>query len=212
MPRWRCAGTAWHRLSLAHGLGVQPIPSVRLGCGSVLSTLETRIYDTMPFGQKPGPPAGEVPPAHETTPHHTPAAPARSKVIRAPYSRSGFSGTSGEPVPSGHREGRAVSRSSIFTDPGRSERPQPGDILRTEFLKPMGLGRNALDRDITIPPRRIDGIVHGKKAATAEADLRRARYFGFPQGFSPWYQADHDLMNHRCLIASALAHFQPRTA
>jgi addiction module HigA family antidote len=52
-----------------------------------------------------------------------------------------------------------------------------------EFLKPMGLSQTALARAIGVPPRRINEIVLGKRAVTADSDLRLARYFGLSEGF-----------------------------
>ena len=55
--------------------------------------------------------------------------------------------------------------------------PHPGEILAEEFLKPMELSQTALARAIGVPPRRINEIVLGKRAITADTDLRLARYF-----------------------------------
>ena len=54
----------------------------------------------------------------------------------------------------------------------------PGDILLHEFLEPMGISQNKLARDISVPPRRINEIVLGKRVITADTALRLARYFG----------------------------------
>jgi antitoxin HigA-1 len=60
-----------------------------------------------------------------------------------------------------------------------SMRPYPpGDVLRTEFLKPMGLSAYRLAKDINVPLNRIAGILAGKRAITADTALRLARYFG----------------------------------
>ena len=53
--------------------------------------------------------------------------------------------------------------------------PHPGEILLEEFLKPMGLSQNALARAVSVPPRRINEVVLGKRAVTADTDLRLAR-------------------------------------
>ena len=50
--------------------------------------------------------------------------------------------------------------------------PHPGEILLEEFLKPMGLSQTALARALSVPPRRINEIVLGKRAITADTDLR----------------------------------------
>lgn len=61
--------------------------------------------------------------------------------------------------------------------------PHPGEILKEEFLKPMSLSQTALANAIHVPPRRINEIVLGKRAITADTDLRLARYFGMSEGF-----------------------------
>lgn len=90
--------------------------------------------------------------------------------------------------------------------------PSPGEILDEEFLKPMGLSQNALARAIGVPPRRINEIVLGKRAITADTDLRLARYFGMSEGFFLGLQADHDLMQRRRQIGDDLALITPRAA
>lgn len=63
-----------------------------------------------------------------------------------------------------------MSKSSTATE--RIPNPTPGAILLLEFLERMGLSRNALARAIRVPPRRINEIVSGRRAVTADADLR----------------------------------------
>lgn len=90
--------------------------------------------------------------------------------------------------------------------------PHPGEILLEEFLKPMDLSQNALARAIHVPPRRINELVHGKRAVTADSDLRLARYFGVSEGFFLGLQADYDLMERRRAIADVLKSIKPRAA
>lgn len=90
--------------------------------------------------------------------------------------------------------------------------PHPGEILLEEFLKPMGLSQNALARAVHVPPRRINEIVLGKRALTADTDLRLARYFGMSEGFFLGLQADYDLMQRRRAIESDLSTIEPRAA
>lgn len=90
--------------------------------------------------------------------------------------------------------------------------PTPGEILAEEFLGPMSLSQNALARAIHVPPRRINEIVLGKRAITADTDLRLARYFGLSEGFFLGLQADYDLMERRREISADLASIQPRVA
>ena len=69
----------------------------------------------------------------------------------------------------------------------------PGEILREEFLKPMGLSQNRLAREIGVPPRRINEIVLEKRSITADTAIRLAKYFGTSEGFWMGLQADYDL-------------------
>jgi addiction module HigA family antidote len=88
--------------------------------------------------------------------------------------------------------------------------PTPGEILLLEFLKPMELSQNALARAIGVPPRRINEIVLGKRAITADTDLRLARYFGVSEGFWLGIQGDYDLMERRRQIGDELKRIEPR--
>lgn len=80
----------------------------------------------------------------------------------------------------------------------------PGEILLEEFLKPMALSQNALARAIGVPPRRVNEIVLGKRAVTADTDLRLARYFGLSEGFFLGLQIDHDLRAKKREISKEL--------
>ena len=59
----------------------------------------------------------------------------------------------------------------------------PGEMLNEEFLKPLGLTKYRLAKDIGVPPQRIGDIVAGKRAVTADTDLRLCRYFGLGDGW-----------------------------
>ena len=59
----------------------------------------------------------------------------------------------------------------------------PGEILLEEFLKPMGISQYRLAKDISVHPRRINEIVHGKRSITANTALRLSRYFGLSERF-----------------------------
>ena len=69
----------------------------------------------------------------------------------------------------------------------------PGEILLEEFLKPMGISQYKLAQDISVPPRRINEIVLGKRAVTADTALRLSRYLGTSERFWLNLQARHDL-------------------
>jgi addiction module HigA family antidote len=90
--------------------------------------------------------------------------------------------------------------------------PTPGDILLEEFLKPVGMSQTALAKAIGVPPRRINEIVLGKRAVTADTDLRLARYWGLSPGFWLSLQIDHDLMEQRRKMGAELDKITPRAA
>lgn len=90
--------------------------------------------------------------------------------------------------------------------------PHPGEILLEDFLTPMALSQNALARAVHVPPRRINEIVLGKRAITADTDLRLARYFGMSEGFFLGLQSDFDLMERRRELGDNLTAIQPRAA
>jgi addiction module HigA family antidote len=102
------------------------------------------------------------------------------------------------------------SKSATTTD--LIDNPHPGEILLEEFLRPMNLSQNAIARALGVPPRRINKIVLGKRAVTADTDLRLARYFGMSDGFFLGLQADFDLMERRRAIAKDLKAITPRAA
>ena len=90
--------------------------------------------------------------------------------------------------------------------------PHPGEILAEEFMKPMGLTQNALARALAVPPRRINEIVLGKRAISADSDLRLARYFGMSEGFFIGLQVDFELLGRRRKIARELKSIRPHAA
>jgi len=69
----------------------------------------------------------------------------------------------------------------------------PGEILREEFLEPMGISQYRLAKDISVDPRRINAIIQGKRAVTADTALRLARYFDTSERFWLNLQAQYDL-------------------
>lgn len=85
----------------------------------------------------------------------------------------------------------------------------PGEILFEEFLIPMGISQNKLAHDIDVSPRRINEIVHGERAITADTDLRLARAFGTSEGFWLGLQADYDLEERRKQINQKLKRIKP---
>ena len=106
-----------------------------------------------------------------------------------------------------------MSKSSTTTArAGLLPNPHPGEILLEEFLTPMALSQNALARAIGVAPRRINEIVHGDRAVTADTALRLARYFRLSEGFFLQLQADYDLMRRRREIRDELRAINPRAA
>ena len=69
----------------------------------------------------------------------------------------------------------------------------PGEVLREEFLSPMDISQYRLAKDIGVPPRRVNEIVHGSRAVSVDTALRLARYFGTSERFWLNLQAQHDL-------------------
>jgi len=116
----------------------------------------------------------------------------------------------------GMSEGRKMSKSSTTTRKKTKttlvHNPHPGEILLEDLMKPMGLSQNALARALKVPPRRINELVHGKRAVSADTDLRLARYFGLHEGFFLGLQADFDLMEQRRKLGDRLKEITPRVA
>lgn len=80
----------------------------------------------------------------------------------------------------------------------------PGEVLLHEFLTPMGISQNGLARAIGVPPRRINEIVLGKRAITADTALRLAHYFGTSEQFWMGLQASYDLEEARVSLGPRL--------
>jgi addiction module HigA family antidote len=69
----------------------------------------------------------------------------------------------------------------------------PGAILEKEFLEPFGISQNQLGRDLGVSPRRVNEIIHGRRAITADTALRLSKYFGNSATFWLGLQMDFDL-------------------
>jgi addiction module HigA family antidote len=80
----------------------------------------------------------------------------------------------------------------------------PGEILIEEFLKPMGISQYRLAKDISVPPRRINEIVHGKRSITADTALRLGRFFEIAPQFWLNLQNRFDLEVAEDLLADRL--------
>jgi len=80
----------------------------------------------------------------------------------------------------------------------------PGEVLFEEFLTPLDLSQYRVAQDISVPPRRINEIVHGTRSITADTALRLARYFGTSDRFWLNLQTRYDLEIQRDLLGSRL--------
>jgi addiction module HigA family antidote len=80
----------------------------------------------------------------------------------------------------------------------------PGEILFEEFLKPMDISQYRLAKDISVPPRRINEIVHGKRSVTADTALRLGRFFEIAPQFWLNLQSRFDLEVAEDLLADRL--------
>ena len=88
----------------------------------------------------------------------------------------------------------------------------PGEVLQEEFLTPMGISQNAIARAIGVPPRRINEIVLGKRAITADTALRLAHYFGTSEQFWMVLQASFDLEEARNKLGARLKQLERAAA
>ena len=80
----------------------------------------------------------------------------------------------------------------------------PGEILNEEFLIPLGVTQYRVSKEIGVPPRRINEIVHGKRAITADTALRLSKYFGNSAQFWMNLQSQFDLETQKDLIKDEL--------
>ena len=90
----------------------------------------------------------------------------------------------------------------------------PGELLLEEFLRPMGLSQYRLAKEIGVPAQRIGEIVSGRRAITADTDLRLCRFFGLSNGYWLRAQVAHDTEVARETLADELKKIKPwsRTA
>ena len=87
----------------------------------------------------------------------------------------------------------------------------PGEMLDEEFLKPLGLTKYRLAKDIGVPAQRIGDIVAGKRSITADTDLRLCKYFGLSDGWWLRGQANYDTAMAREFMGEELAKIMPCT-
>jgi len=80
----------------------------------------------------------------------------------------------------------------------------PGEILREEFMRPLGISINALARALAVPPNRISEIVNGKRTISADTALRLGRYFGVSPELWLGLQSDFDLRVARRAVGKGI--------
>jgi len=85
----------------------------------------------------------------------------------------------------------------------------PGELLQEEFLEPMGITKYRLAKEIGVPAQRIGDIVAGKRAITADTDLRLCRFFGLSNGYWLRAQVAHDTEVAEAALRSVLSSIKP---
>ena len=100
-----------------------------------------------------------------------------------------------------------MAKSAVLLDP-----VTPGELLWEEFMVPMGLSRYRLAKEIGVPAPRIGDIVSGKRAVTADTDLRLCRFFGLSDGYWLRAQAAYDMEVAGAALAKTLAKITPYAA
>ena len=88
----------------------------------------------------------------------------------------------------------------------------PGELLLEEFLKPMGISQYRLAKEIGVPASRIGEIVAGRRAITADTDLRLDRFFGLSEGYWLRAQAAYDTEVAHAALANELEKIRPWAA
>ena len=99
-----------------------------------------------------------------------------------------------------------MAKSAALLDP-----VTPGELLWEEFMVPMGLSRYRLAKEIGVPAPRIGDIVSGKRAVTADSDLRLCRFFGLSDGYWLRAQAAYDIAVAQRELAPELKKIKPWT-
>src|SRR5258708_30852890 len=123
-------------------------------------------------------------------------------------------------VSCGRTAKRSTSRSWTTTEGGTMPRKarrlppvHPGELLKEDLLKPLGISINRLGRDLRVPVTRVSEIVNGRRGITADTALRLARYFSTTPEFWMNLQATYDLASvHRALAHRIARDVHPRAA
>ena len=85
----------------------------------------------------------------------------------------------------------------------------PGEMLEEEFLKPLGMTKYRLAKELGVPPQRIGDIVSGKRSITADTDLRLCRFFSLTDGWWLRLQAQYDTTMAKDGLTDVLKNIQP---
>ncbi len=85
----------------------------------------------------------------------------------------------------------------------------PGEMLEEEFLKPLGLTNYRLAKEIVVSSQRIGEIIKGKRAITADTDLRLCKFFGLSDGWWLRLQADYDIAMAKNALSKTLTKIKP---
>jgi addiction module HigA family antidote len=105
-----------------------------------------------------------------------------------------------------------MSRSQITTDPDWIHNSHAGEILRSEFMEPLGLSEAALADALAVDVGRIQAVVAGDARMDGELDLRLARYFRMSEGFFLGLQIDYELLEAKRALNGELDRILPRAA
>ena len=89
------------------------------------------------------------------------------------------------------------------------ETPKMSEILKEEFMEPLGLSAYRLANDIGVPVSRIQDILHDRRKITADTSIRLGRYFGVSERYFLNLQSDIDIRNTKLLIEEALTKIRP---
>lgn len=92
------------------------------------------------------------------------------------------------------------------------ENISPGEILLEHYMKPVGLTQNGLARGLGVPPRRVNEIIHGRRAITLDTSLRLGRFFGQSESFWLNVQTECDLRSAKHLLERVAREVHPLRA
>lgn len=92
---------------------------------------------------------------------------------------------------------------------GQLRNPHPGEILKEEFLREIGISQNQLAHAVGVPGNRIHAIVNGARDITADTDLRLCRFFGLSEGYFLRLQNAYDTLEAKRRLSSEIAKIKP---